>query len=271
MPRVQRPDGIEIHWESRGEGPPVVLVSYWNVVPAVAEPLTAELSRDHRVMRYDDRGAGESTREGPYDLDTAADDLAAVIDDAADEAAVLVTTADGPHRAVRAASRHPDLVEAVVCVGGPPISRSTFPDAEAMASSETVVDALLEMATTDYRAALRSLTTSANPQMTEQEIRERIDTQSEYATQEASLARLRAWTDADSTEHSRALGDRLWILHAPGLGGGWFPTGRELESIVTRTLPEAQLEEIDNGMLSRPDQTADVVRRITSRVRTARS
>ena len=185
--------------------------------------------------------------------------------------AVLVTTADGPHRAVRAASRHPDLVEAVVCVGGPPISRSTFPDAEAMASSETVVDALLEMATTDYRAALRSLTTSANPQMTEQEIRERIDTQSEYATQEASLARLRAWTDADSTEHSRALGDRLWILHAPGLGGGWFPTGRELESIVTRTLPEAQLEEIDNGMLSRPDQTADVVRRITSRVRTARS
>jgi len=118
MPRVQRPDGIEIHWESRGEGPPVVLVSYWNVVPAVAEPLTAELSRDHRVMRYDDRGAGESTREGPYDLDTAADDLAAVIDDAADEAAVLVTTADGPHRAVRAASRHPDLVEAVVCVGG---------------------------------------------------------------------------------------------------------------------------------------------------------
>jgi len=271
MPRVERPDGIEIHWESRGEGPPVVLVSYWNIVPGVADPITAELSRDHRVIRYDDRGAGESTREGPYDLGTAAADLAAVIEEATDEPAVLLSTADGPHRAVRAASERPDLVEAVVCVGGPPISRSAFPDAEAMASSQTVVDALLEMAATDYRAALRSLTTSANPQMTEQEIRERIDTQSEYATQEASLARLRAWTDADSIEHSRALGDRLWILHAPGLGGGWFPTGRELESIITRTLPEAHLEEVDDGMLSRPDQTAAVIRRITSRVRAAKS
>jgi pimeloyl-ACP methyl ester carboxylesterase len=271
MPRVERPDGIGIHWESRGEGPPVVLVSYWNIVPGVADPITAELSRDHRVIRYDDRGAGESTRQGPYDLRTAAADLAAVIEEAADEPAVLLATGDGPHRAVRAASERPDLVEAVVCVGGPPIARSAFPDAEAMASSETVVDALLEMAATDYRAALRSLTTSANPQMTEQEIRERIDTQSEYATQEASLARLRAWTDADSMEQSRALGDRLWILHAPGLGGGWFPTGRELESIITRTLPDAHLEKVDDGMLSRPDQTADVIRRITSRVRAAKS
>jgi pimeloyl-ACP methyl ester carboxylesterase len=266
MPRIERPDGIDIHWEAQGEGPPIVLVSYWNVVPAVTQPITAELTRDHRVIRYDDRGAGESTRRGPYDLDTAAADLQAVIEDASDQPAVLLGTADGPHRAVRAAAQRPDLVESVVCVGGPPIARAFFGDSEAMAASEVVVSALLDMAATDYRAALRSVTTAANPQMSEDELRARVDVQSAYAAPEASLSRLRAWTQADSTAQSRAIGDRLWVLHALGLGGGWFPTGRELESIVARTLPEANLEQVDDGMMSRPDQTAAVVRRITTKV-----
>jgi pimeloyl-ACP methyl ester carboxylesterase len=271
MPRIKRPGGIEIHWEERGHGPPVVLVSYWNIVPRAVDPITDELSGDHRVIRYDDRGAGESTRLGPYDLDTAAADLQAVIEEVSDQPAVLLGTGDGPHRAVRVGAQRPDLVEAVVCVGGPPVGRHLFGDAEAMAASDVVVNALLDMARTDYRAALRSVVTSGNPQMTEDEIRARVDIQSEHADPEVSLARLRAWTESDSMAHSSALGDRLWILHAKGLGGGWFPAGRELEELVDRVLPEAHLEEVDDGMVSRPDQTAAVVRRITSRTRAARS
>jgi len=271
MPRIERPDGIELHWEERGEGPPVVLLSYWNIVPAALEPITGELSVDHRVIRYDDRGAGESTRQGPYDLDTAAADLQAVVEETSDEPVVLLGTGDGPHRGVRVAAQRPDLVEAVVCVGGPPVGRDLFGDAEAMAASDVVVNALLDMAETDYRAALRSVVTAGNPQMTEDEIRARVDIQGEHADPEVSLARLRAWIESDSTAHSRALGDRLWVLHAEGFGGGWFPSGRDLEELVDTVLPKAHLEEIDDGMVSRPDQAAAVVRRITSRIRAARS
>src|SRR6266511_1498439 len=214
MPRIERPDGIELHWEERGEGPPVVLLSYWNIVPAALEPITGELSVDHRVIRYDDRGAGESTRQGPYDLDTAAADLQAVVEETSDEPVVLLGTGDGPHRGVRVAAQHPDLVEAVVCVGGPPVGRDLFGDAEA--------------------------------------IRARIDIQGEHADPAVSLARLRAWIESDSTAHSRALGDWLWVLHAEGFGGGWFPCGRDLEELVDTVLPKAHLEEIDDGMVSRP-------------------
>jgi pimeloyl-ACP methyl ester carboxylesterase len=267
MPRLRRSDEIELRWEERGEGPLVVLASYWSTHPSVFQPLADDLCRDHRVVRYDDRGTGQSTHAGPYDLDTGAADLEAVIE-AAGGPAVVVAIADGPHRAVRAANR-PDLVEAVVAVGGPPISREALAGSEGMASSDAVVGALLEMAGADYRTALRSLVGSTNPQMREEELRDRIRAQAEYAPAEAAVARLRAWAEADSTDQARALGDRLWILHAESLGGGWFPQGQALVELVRELLPEARLERVEDGMLSRPDQTAAVVRRITSRVRAA--
>jgi pimeloyl-ACP methyl ester carboxylesterase len=268
MPRLQRTEGIELHWEQRGEGPLVVLASYWSTHPSVFEPLAGELSRDHRLVRYDDRGTGQSTHAGPYDLDTGAADLEAVIE-AAGGPAVVVGIADGPHRAVRAAASRPDLIEAVVAVGGPPISREELADSEAMASSDAVVAALLEMAGADYRAALRSLVGSTNPQMSEEQLRERVRAQAEYAPAEAAVARLKAWAEADSGDQARALGARLWIVHAETLSGGWFPQGHALVKLARQILPEARLEQVDDGLLSRPDQTAAIVRRITSRVRSA--
>lgn len=268
MPRLHRPEGIELHWEERGEGQLVVLASYWSTHPSVFEPLAGDLCRDHRVVRYDDRGTGQSTYAGPYDLDTGAADLEAVIEGAGGPA-VVVAIADGPHRAVRAAANRPDLVEAVVAVGGPPISREALAGSEVMASSDAVVGALLEMAGADYRTALRSLVGFTNPQMSDEELRHRVRAQAEYAPAEAAVARLRAWAEADSTEQARALGDRLWILHADSLGGGWFPQGQALVELARELLPEARLELVEDGMLSRPDQTAAVVRRITSRVRAA--
>jgi pimeloyl-ACP methyl ester carboxylesterase len=270
VPRLERPDGIELHWEERGHGPLVVLASYWSMHPSVFAPLLEELSPDHRVVRYDDRGTGESTHAGPYDLDTGAADLEAMIA-AAGGPAVVVATADGPHRAVRAAANRPDLVDGVVAVGGPPISREALADSEAMASSDAVVSALLEMAGTDYRSALRSLVGSTNPQMREEELRERVRVQAEYAPAEAAVPRLRAWAEGDSTEQARALGERLWIVHAERMSGGWFAQGPELVELVGRVLPEARLVQVDDGMVSRPEQTAAIVRRVTSPVRAARA
>jgi hypothetical protein len=42
-----------------------------------------------------------------------------------------------------------------------------------------------------------------------------------------------------------------------------------LLELARELLPEARLERVEDGMLSRPDQTAAVVRRITSRLRAA--
>src|SRR3989442_1570415 len=55
MPRLQRPDGVELHWEQRGQGPLLVLAPYWSGHPGVYEALLSDLARDHRVVTWDAR------------------------------------------------------------------------------------------------------------------------------------------------------------------------------------------------------------------------
>jgi pimeloyl-ACP methyl ester carboxylesterase len=265
---LEREKGIAIHWEEQGQGPLVVLAPYSIFHPSVYDPIAAELAPDHRVVRYDDRGAGRSTRRGPHDMNTGAGDLAAVIE-ASGEAAVIVGLGDGANRAVRVCAERPELVEAMVIPGGLPAGRHRLGQFEAMASSDTVVDAFLSMCETDYRGALRSLVTAGNPQMSEEEIRERVRLQAEYLPQETAVARLRAWVEDDSLEAARACGDRLWMLSAENTGGGWFPSGRQAAKLSRQLFPDAHVEEIEEGIVSRPDLTAAVVRRVTAQLRAA--
>jgi pimeloyl-ACP methyl ester carboxylesterase len=268
MAWLEREEGVEIHWEERGEGPLVVLAPYSNFHPSVYNPIAAELGRDHRVVRYDDRGAGESSRRGPHDMNTGSGDLAAVIE-ASGGAAVIVGLGDATNRAVRVCAERPELVEAIVTPGGMPAGRDRLEGSEAMASSDTVVNAFLSMCETDYRGALRSLVTAGNPQMSEDEIRERVGLQAEYQPQETTVARLRAWVEDDALQPARECGDRLWLLCAEAPGGGWFPSGREAVELSRRLFPDAHVQQIEEGIVSRPDLTAGVVRRVTAPLRAA--
>ena len=100
---------------------------------------------------------------------------------------------------------------------------------------------------------------AANPQLDEEGLRERVATATSYATQESTLGRLRAWIDDDARESARAIGERLWILYYAG--NAWFPA--ELRQTVSREAPEAHLEPVENGAVSRPDITAGYIRRLT--------
>jgi pimeloyl-ACP methyl ester carboxylesterase len=270
VPRLERDDGIEIHWVRRGQGPLVVLAPYCISHPSVYDPLEAELGAHHAVVRYDDRGTGLSTHRGPYDMETGAGDLETVLE-AGGAPAVVVAMADAVNRAVRVAARRPDLVDGLVVPGGNPAGRRALEGADAMITSETVVDAFLSMAETDYRGALRSLTAAGNQQMSEDEVRERVRQQVDYQPQEAAVSRLRAWADDDASEYARECGQRLWLLYAKDTGGGWFPTGQEGQRLARRLFPAAHVEALEGGVISRPDLTAAIVSRITSRARAAQA
>jgi hypothetical protein len=103
--------------------------------------------------------------------------------------------------------------------------------------------------------------------MSDDEVRERVRLQVEYLPRETAIARWRAWADDDATEPGRDCGDRLWILISENMSGGWFPAGDEGLRISRRLFPEAHVEEVDDGMISRPDQFGGIVRRITSKAR----
>ncbi len=259
MPRLRRPDGAELYWEERGEGPLVVFCHPCFSLPSAFAALNAELTEDHRTVVYDPRGAGASTRVGRWDIPTDADDLSGLLDELG-EPAVLVAFADGLHRSVKVGAERPELVRAVVSPGvtalGP---RASYPDLDdGLASSPAVVGALVQLLETDYRSGLRTVVEGGNPQMSEREVQERIDAVIDYAPAEVTLSRLRSWIGYDSREAGRALGDRLWVL---ALGNAWFPL--ELLGQLQADAPAARVEPIEDGVVSRPDLTAAIIRGIT--------
>jgi pimeloyl-ACP methyl ester carboxylesterase len=57
--------GARLHFEVRGEGPPVLLIAGGNSDAAVFRRLAAALAADHRVITYDPRGNSRSPLDGP--------------------------------------------------------------------------------------------------------------------------------------------------------------------------------------------------------------
>ena len=261
MPRLRRPDGVEIEWQVQGAEGPLVALALMAVQPlAVSDPIVAELAADHRMVTYHQRGTGGSTRRGPYDMDTGAADLAAVVEDAGGDA-LVVGLGDGARRAIRAAEDRPDLIHTVVVSGELPLGPITGTDGssgEALSNSPAVLDALLGMLETDYRAGLRTMfASSGEGDWDEDAVRMRIDAIEAECPREVAVARMRAWVEDDTRPHARALGDRLWFLHFPG--NAWF---QGTLGAIRRTLPEARFEPVSEGVISAPDENAAVIRRI---------
>ena len=73
---------IELHYEDRGDGPPVVLVHGWPLNGASWERQTsALLAAGYRVITYDRRGFGHSSKPfGGYDYNTLTKDLATLLE-----------------------------------------------------------------------------------------------------------------------------------------------------------------------------------------------
>ena len=259
---LERPEGVEIHWEARGDGPTVVIAhhSLWSY-PGLYHELIVDLARDRRVIVYDPRGCGQSSRQGPYDVDTDAADFEAVVE-AAGGAALALSVGEGLNRTVRVAEARPDLIPRVLSIV--PGAAAVLPQAElkgagVMAASDSVIDMLRQMMATDPRAALRMMVGTVNPELDEVELRERVVRVADYLSPEAALRRAEAWLADDVIPHAKALGDRISIAH-----GGPDPMFEgALRARVEELLPDARLETLENGPISRPEITAARVRELT--------
>ena len=123
MPRVTTPAGVEIHYETVGAGPPLLLISgtghdhtFWsNQLPALSPHYTCTV--------FDNRGVGQSSVPPTgYTLADMADDALAVLDATAGDSAGS-STAGGPahimgfsmggHIAQELALAHPDRVRSL--------------------------------------------------------------------------------------------------------------------------------------------------------------
>ena len=112
-------DGARLCGELSGEGVPVVLLHGLTATRRYVVMGSRTLQRSgHRVLAYDARGHGASdpALDGDYGYPRLAGDLAAAMDRADFERAVLAGASMGAQTAVRLALDHPERVAALVLV-----------------------------------------------------------------------------------------------------------------------------------------------------------
>ena len=107
-PVIRARDGTVLFHRDWGEGRPAVFVSSWALTSEMWAYQVAHLAdAGFRCIAFDRRGHGRSdVPAGGYDLDTLADDLAAVIDQLGLKQVDLVTHSMGGSEAARYLARH---------------------------------------------------------------------------------------------------------------------------------------------------------------------
>jgi pimeloyl-ACP methyl ester carboxylesterase len=258
VPFVEREGGVSLFWQDWGEGPGLLITHSYIQHPKVFEGLLTDLQQGHRMIRYDPRGTGESTRRGPFDPATDVADLIAVVE-AAGPIAAVIANGDATNRAAHAAAQRPELIPYVVSLETVPLMPGQAEGTDALVGSGGVLDALVSTMRLDYRTGLIAAIERGNPSMTEDQLRERVDATVAYLSHEASVARLEAWIKDAPGDDPRALGERLVVAYQGA--GAWFPA--ELIERAHELLPEARLVKLEAGPISRPDLTAAVIRDVT--------
>lgn len=117
-------DGARIAYVVMGSGPPLVKTANWlnhlefDLESPVWRHWFRELSRDHRLVRYDERGCGLSDRDTKSaGLEAWVADLEAVVDAAGLDRFPLVGISQGGPVAIAYATRHPERVTKLVLYG----------------------------------------------------------------------------------------------------------------------------------------------------------
>jgi pimeloyl-ACP methyl ester carboxylesterase len=113
-PVIALSDGLELAYDDVGTGIPLVLVHGFPHNRGLWAPQVNALVDRARCLAPDLRGLGESMASAPYSMDQYADDLAALMDVAKAERAVIAGLSMGGYVAFAFWRRHRDRVRALV-------------------------------------------------------------------------------------------------------------------------------------------------------------
>jgi pimeloyl-ACP methyl ester carboxylesterase len=118
-------DSIRLAYASVGEGPPLVKTANWlshlefDWESPVWRHMLRELCREHRLVRYDERGLGLSDwSTDVLSLDRFVEDLETVVEASVEGRFALLGVSQGATAAVAYAVRHPDRLTHLILYGG---------------------------------------------------------------------------------------------------------------------------------------------------------
>lgn len=108
-------DGLAMYHEWQGEGPPLVLILGLGGDVSEFGDVIAGLAERHRVLAFDNRGAGRTDKpDAPYTMAMLADDTAGLLRALDVPRAHVVGFSLGGRIAMELAVRHPEIVDRLV-------------------------------------------------------------------------------------------------------------------------------------------------------------
>ena len=233
-------DGVRIAYATSGSGPPLVKPANWlthleyDWESPVWRHWLREFSRDHTLVRYDERGNGLSDRDaGDLSFDAWVTDMETVIDELGLERFPVVALSQGCALAMTYVVRHPERVSRMVLYGG--YLRGKFKRArtpEELEEAHMLVNTLPLGWGRDNPAFRQFFASQFLPEGTPEQHRwfselQRITTSPDVAVKLRKVA-----GDIDVTELSAQVRVPTLVLHATGDGVVPFDQGREIAARI---------------------------------------
>jgi pimeloyl-ACP methyl ester carboxylesterase len=118
MPKIDR-DGVHIHYEIHGDGPPLILTHGYSSTSAMWQGQIAALSKHHKLILWDMRGHGQSDYPADskaYSEALTVGDIAALLDTAGATKAIVGGLSLGGYMSLGFYRAHPERVSALLII-----------------------------------------------------------------------------------------------------------------------------------------------------------
>jgi pimeloyl-ACP methyl ester carboxylesterase len=124
-------NGIRLYHEIYGQGEPLVLLHGGFMTIGEMSPLLEPLAKKRKVIAVELQGHGRTAdNDRPLQLETMADDIAALLDHLSIQRADIVGYSLGAAVGLRTAIQHPEKVRRLVVISFPYAKRGWYPDAQ---------------------------------------------------------------------------------------------------------------------------------------------
>jgi pimeloyl-ACP methyl ester carboxylesterase len=118
MPKIDR-DGVKIHYEVHGDGPPLILSHGYSSTSAMWKGQVEALSKHYRLVLWDMRGHGQSDYPddpAAYSEALTVGDIAALLDEVGAEKAIVGGLSLGGYMSLAFYRAHPERVAALLII-----------------------------------------------------------------------------------------------------------------------------------------------------------
>jgi pimeloyl-ACP methyl ester carboxylesterase len=114
MPKI-RANGIDLHYESRGTGEPLLLIAGFACDHLIWSQVDHSLASKYRVITFDNRGVGQSSApDSPCSIRQMAEDAAALLDGIGTSPVHVAGHSMGGQIAMELALSHPEMVRSLL-------------------------------------------------------------------------------------------------------------------------------------------------------------